>query len=91
MRKKIGKIAWISIFSQPPGLNQQKWGALKGTIALIEKSRVLRDFSNGDKKHKNGKPFMVTFLCFLSPFEKIQKAAFSINAIVPERAAHPLS
>ena len=45
-----------------------------------------------DKKHKkltiNGLPF----LCFLSPFEKSLKTLlFSINAIVPERAAHPLS
>ena len=33
-------------------------------VAKLEKSRLLRDFLNGDKKYKNGKHFSVTFLYF---------------------------
>jgi hypothetical protein len=33
-------------------------------FAKLEKNRFLRDFSNGDKKNKNGKRLSVTFLFF---------------------------
>jgi len=38
-----------------------------------ENSGILRDFSIGAKKHKNGKRRCVTFLCFFAPIEKDPK------------------
>jgi len=44
-----------------------------------ENSGILRDFSIGDKKRKNGKRLSVTFLRFLSPIEKDPKDRIALS------------
>jgi len=44
-----------------------------------ENSGILRDFSNGTKKCKNGKHLSVTFLRFLSLLEKDPKDRIALS------------
>ena len=49
------------------------------TVAKVQKSRLLRDFSREAKKHKNGKCLSITFLCFSSfPRKRSKRLPFRL-------------